>query len=269
MSEEKDILTKPEEKEKELKESAPDLAPCDAIYEAVEPKKAEKTESIEAKKYGMTDSHASVTKSEGMIMLCATLAVLLICNMGINIKLNKTNSLLLDNQEDLIYKLDILETKVTTLEETLVDVTDELTATIDAFNKKPINITIQNGEVSVTPDTENPEDTEVTEPIFDTRPFLGVGFLDVETPVENAPGLKVDVVYEYSPAEFAGMKVGDYILSINGVAIKTYEDLSNVMDNVKAEEVIKLNYLTVTENGIEQKSVDVTLTFRGNFDLED
>lgn len=267
MSEEKDILQKPIEKEKE---TAPipahdDCAPCDAHYEPVV-KESNKAATQEVKKaHGMTDGHSFVTKSEGMIMLCASLAVLLICNMGVNVKLNKLNQQLIENHEDTEYQIDILRTKVETLEQTLIEVTDDLENAVDTLNKKPINITISNGEATVTPE-ENPE---VTDPIFDTRPFLGVGFMDVETEVPNAPGLKVDVIYQYSPAEFAGMKVGDYIVAINGVNIKKYEDLNTVMEHCKAEDTIQLDYLTVTENGIEQKSASVTLTYRGNFDLED
>lgn len=262
MSDEKDVLKKPDE---EKKTETPDLAPCDAIYEPIEKECEKETDDVK-KPYGMTNGNSFVTKSEGMIMLCASLAVLLICNMGVNIKLNNLNQQLIDNHEDIEYKLDIAETKIETLEQTLIDLTDDLEQAIDTLNKKPINITISNGEATLTPDVE--QDGEVTEPIFDTRPFLGVGFNDIETVVPNAPGLKVDVVYEFSPAEFAGLKVGDYIVAINGVNIRKYEDLSTVMDNCKAEDVIQLDYLTVTENGIEQKTANVTLTFRGNFDLE-
>ena len=262
MSEEKDILQKPIDKEK-LEQ---DTAPCDAHYEPINQKKEEVCQfAHQEKKHGMTDSHSFVTKSEGMIMLCAALAVLLICNMGLNVKLNNLNQQLIDSHEDLEYKMDIMETKVETLEQTLIELTEDLNEAVDTLKNKPINITISNGETTVTPD----EETDVTEPIFDTRPFLGVGFYDTETETPNAAGLKVDVVYEYSPAEFAGMKVGDYIVAINGISIKKWEDLNTVMENCKAEDVIQLDYLTVTENGIEQKSVNVTLTFRGNFDLED
>ena len=138
MSDEKDVLKKPDE---EKKTETPDLAPCDAIYEPIEKECEKETDEVK-KPYGMTNGNSFVTKSEGMIMLCASLAVLLICNMGVNIKLNNLNQQLIDNHEDIEYKLDIAETKIETLEQTLIDLTDDLEPAIDTLNKKPINITI-------------------------------------------------------------------------------------------------------------------------------
>ena len=63
------------------------------------------------------------------------------------------------------------------------------------------------------------------------RPWVGIGLQDL-TPelitsfkLEEKEGALISQVYEASPAEKAGLKVGDIIIEIDGVKIKNSQDV--------------------------------------------
>lgn len=82
------------------------------------------------------------------------------------------------------------------------------------------------------------------------RPQIGISTRDVSETVSryyNIPmGAYVAAVEEGSTAEFAGIKVGDVIIGIQGEAITTSEELNEIKNQYKAGEEITL---TITRDG--------------------
>ena len=53
------------------------------------------------------------------------------------------------------------------------------------------------------------------------RPYLGVAMYDVINKKANITGVYIQSVEKNSPAEKAGLKIGDVIVEINGTAVET------------------------------------------------
>lgn len=92
------------------------------------------------------------------------------------------------------------------------------------------------------------------------RPQIGISTKDVSETVSryyNIPmGVYVVNVEEGSTAEFAGIKTGDVIIGIQGEAISTSEELSEIKNQYKAGDEITL---TITRNG---EDIEVTLVLQ-------
>ena len=97
---------------------------------------------------------------------------------------------------------------------------------------------------------------------------MGVAFPEDINSAQTQLGLKVNFVYQYSPAEFAGIKAGDIISSIDGQKVMTFEDLDAIISQRQAGDVLIIDLITVGESGIEYKTIEAVLTYRGNFDLD-
>ena len=205
-----------------------------------------------------------VTKTEALLM-----AIVLFLSILVGVSTIQYNGM--SNKDEIIaeiadLKLQIhdLKSEITILENKLDD------AEFDS--QKPIDITIDftqledaiNGENI----TEEPVEQPTEETVFDESAFLGIGFIDVDVAANNPLGLKIDHVYDASPAASVGMKAGDIIISINGNAIKTYEDLDAVMATMQANETIEIYLASSSDTGIDFITVNPTLTYKGNFDLD-
>jgi membrane-associated protease RseP (regulator of RpoE activity) len=227
-------------------------------------------ENASDKKGKLTDAAAPLTKVEGMIMFVVVLAITLVCSFGINYTNNKNSDELLTYVEDLEFRMSVLENKIDTLETSLVEITEDLNEAIDNLNKKPINIIINGDGQVVNPKPDDGFDAEdpTQDPNFDARPFLGVAFPEDINSAQTQLGLKVNFVYQYSPAEFAGIKAGDIISSIDGQKVMTFEDLDAIISQRQAGDVLIIDLITVGESGIEYKTIEAVLTYRGNFDLD-
>jgi membrane-associated protease RseP (regulator of RpoE activity) len=178
------------------------------------------------------------------------------------------------NTNDLIAQIEEMKLQITKLNTEIIQLEEDLSAHTNNSDDEQINISISlDGKDYVyNPDTDKWEEKDPpndlpNDPDFDTRPFLGVAFNEGNDGSDNPIGLKVDHVYQYSPAEFAGMKAGDIIMSINGTKINVWSDLEAVMATVKAEETIQVEIATIVNGAIEFKTVNATLTYRGNFDF--
>lgn len=228
------------------------------------------TEKANDKKGKLTDAAAPLTKVEGMIMFVVILAITLVCSFGINYTNNKNSDELLTYVEDLEFRMSVLENKIDTLETSLVEITEDLNEAIDNLNKKPINIIINGDGQVVNPQPDDGFDAEdpTQDPNFDSRPFLGVAFPEDINSAQTQLGLKVNFVYQYSPAEFAGIKAGDIISSIDGQKVMTFEDLDAIISQRQSGDVLIIDLITVGESGIEYKTIEAVLTYRGNFDLD-
>jgi len=79
------------------------------------------------------------------------------------------------------------------------------------------------------------------------RPIIGIGGRNVteqdsqnyEIPV----GIYVSEVSPYSSAERAGIKYGDVIIKINGISIKTIEELNQEKEKFKAGDTVSITYV--------------------------
>ena len=99
---------------------------------------------------------------------------------------------------------------------------------------------------------------------IDKTPFLGVGFNQKS---DSVLALKIDKIYDSSPAQFAGLKEGDIILAVDDEKVDSREKLSNIIAAHKAKDTIKITVATVEDGKIANKTVEAQLTYRGNFDL--
>ena len=110
------------------------------------------------------------------------------------------------------------------------------------------------------------------EAINNQTPSMGIAILDSETARDNgipeqllAGGLVVLYVYPNTPAEAIGLQgcskqggrffLGDQITAINGQKLRTFDDLTRLMQTFKAGQVIQLNVV----RGNQQTTVDLTL----------
>lgn len=94
------------------------------------------------------------------------------------------------------------------------------------------------------------------------RPYIGItGTTITESTIKANPTIKlVEGVYirtieEFSPAQKAGLKIGDIITKFNGETVKTMDEINNKKNNYKIGETIKL---TINREGVE-KEIELTL----------
>ena len=90
------------------------------------------------------------------------------------------------------------------------------------------------------------------------RPYLGITGRNLDEKTAKAhnlvEGIYVYSVEEYSTAEKAGIKIGDIIVSIDGTAVKTMDELNEQKNKHAIGETVKL---TVYRDG---KNIDVNVT---------
>ncbi len=90
--------------------------------------------------------------------------------------------------------------------------------------------------------------TVVVENDKEVRPFLGVFLKDTEHSNEDAEmvqkteGVKVDAVIPNTSAEKAGLKEGDRILKVNGMATNDMESLVAELKKLKVADKVKIQY---------------------------
>lgn len=78
------------------------------------------------------------------------------------------------------------------------------------------------------------------------RPAMGISVVSVETYQQaisygvNKYGVFIVDVLEDSAAEKAGLQVNDYIVSVDGVAIESYDDLSGILDSYAVGDTITI-----------------------------
>ena len=93
------------------------------------------------------------------------------------------------------------------------------------------------------------------------RPYLGIsyyGVTDAQTAAQlgvNSYGVYIVEVVKGGPAEKAGLKAGDRIVSIDGSEVGTQSDLGTLMQNYKAGDTMEI---TVARDG-QMQTVQVTL----------
>jgi serine protease Do len=78
---------------------------------------------------------------------------------------------------------------------------------------------------------------------FTKKPVKGSGFLGLATEARPEGGLKVTKVGKKSPAETAGLKVGDVILKLNDTPLAKREDLQNLLKEMAEGDEITLDLL--------------------------
>ena len=242
----------------------------------IEEPKMEKTEEtvveenpVKKEGTGMTDGNSFVTKVEGFIMFFVALFMLILCTLTLNSTFAKMSESQLEEIAKMQHEITELELQVSALEAELKNMKPESFDVNINVGEESVTMTYDTDENAMVPTDGNvivEDDAEAVKE-FDTRPFLGVAFSTEES--TNPFGLKIDYVYEYSPAEEAGLKAGDIIISINGMKINTFDELDSIISALAAGNEIKMEIATATENGIECIEKTAILSYRGNFDLED
>lgn len=87
------------------------------------------------------------------------------------------------------------------------------------------------------------------------KPEKGNGFIGLATEPGKKGGLKVTKVGSKSPAETAGIKVGDLIKICNGVALQSHEQLQEIIKELSAGDELTLE----TERAGKPKTVTLKL----------
>ena len=87
-----------------------------------------------------------------------------------------------------------------------------------------------------------------------SKPILNLGILikDVDSTIANkydlVEGIYVSSVDEFSPAEKAGMKIGDIIVKFDGKSVKTSKDLIAIKESKKAGDAVKIEVVRDKKN---------------------
>lgn len=95
----------------------------------------------------------------------------------------------------------------------------------------------------------------------DEKGYLGIGGNDTYdlTALGYPAGVYVAKVYEGSPAEAAGLYMGDVITKVEGQSVKTISELSAFLDYYKAGETVKLTVTRNVSGELEEMILDVVL----------
>jgi serine protease Do len=73
------------------------------------------------------------------------------------------------------------------------------------------------------------------------KPVKGSGFIGLATAARPKGGLKITKVGKNTPAETAGLKVGDVILKLNNTPLAKREDLQNLLKEMATDDEITLD----------------------------
>jgi serine protease Do len=94
----------------------------------------------------------------------------------------------------------------------------------------------------------------------ETRGYMGVALMTIQDvdEGEHDNGVYVQDVMEGTPAEAAGLKADDRLLSIDGVAVNDFESLNEAMRHTRPEQTVSI---TLERAGVEQ-TFSVTLDAR-------
>lgn len=91
------------------------------------------------------------------------------------------------------------------------------------------------------------------------RPYIGIDGIDIDESISkyyNLPiGLYVKYVADFSPAQKAGLQVGDVITSVDGTTIKTLNELNEIKFKHSIGDTMTLK---IVRNG-EEKEISITL----------
>lgn len=259
-----DVELDRQENNKQTKETAENVeTECSEDTEKKEKKKEnqeeQKTRENKKKRFCFSEPNIGITKMEGFLMFLILVITNLICSITISKTISTAGTDNSDTMNNLRQQIYSLEAKINDLELALSE--DELDLNID-LNGEELTLTYNSSTGSI---AENENAGEFSED-FDTKPFLGVGFDNVDG--ENGIGIKVTYVYDCSPAQFAGIKVGDIITGVNGQKISTYDNLTAIINELSAEDSLSIDIITVVDNKVEIQTIETTLTYRGNFNLE-
>ena len=95
------------------------------------------------------------------------------------------------------------------------------------------------------------------------RGYLGINPIDVTNDIYETYGMPVgvyiNIVYEDSPAEAAGLVKGNIITKFDGQTIKTREQLVSLLNYYSAGESVDLVAMVQSSNGYVEKTFHVTL----------
>lgn len=93
---------------------------------------------------------------------------------------------------------------------------------------------------------------------FAKKPVKGSGFLGLATESRSEGGLKITKVGKNSPAETAGLKVGDVILKLNDTPLSKREDMQNLLKEMAVGDEITLEM----DRGDNHETLTITLGAR-------
>lgn len=90
------------------------------------------------------------------------------------------------------------------------------------------------------------------------RPYIGISGVDIDEDLSrkyNLPiGIYIKSISTFSPAEKAGLKIGDVITKINGADVKTIEELNKIKNELQINDKITLTIVR------DANTLDATIT---------
>ncbi|MDE5697248.1 MAG: trypsin-like peptidase domain-containing protein [Lachnospiraceae bacterium] len=103
----------------------------------------------------------------------------------------------------------------------------------------------------------------------DKQGYLGINPIDVTNDIYETYGMPVgiyiNIVYENSPAEAAGLAKGNIITKFDGQTVRTKEQLTSLLTYYSAGETVELVAMVQSDNGYVEKTFQITLGTRDSF----
>ena len=90
---------------------------------------------------------------------------------------------------------------------------------------------------------------------FAQKPVKGNGFIGIKTEAHKDGGIEITILGEETPAEEAGLKEGDILLSANDAQLSKREDLQNLLKELSAGQEIVFE----VKRGEETQTITLTL----------
>ena len=101
------------------------------------------------------------------------------------------------------------------------------------------------------------------------KAYLGIVGYDIDEAFSmrtNVPkGVYIQQISKGSPAEDAGMKVGDVIVEFAGKKVSTMENIQNIMKNKRSGEKVEIKVMQAVNGTYKEKKYTVTFGSKSRF----
>ena len=165
--------------------------------------------------------------------------------------------MILDQQKQTLELLKIADQRYENLVASYGETVEALADGIDKLASNPV----VNPNVSATPEVETIVPSQEEE-----RAVLGVSIMQ-DGSENTAIGVRIYGIYEASPAQKAGLRAGDIIMSIDKISIDSYTTLSAILDGKVPGDKIMLQYARTENNTVYFHEAEIELVSSLNFDF--
>lgn len=150
-------------------------------------------------------------------------------------------------------------------EDALENASNDLQAVIDRLGDIILYSNTQRPAADV--NNEQPGvDVVIETPVEEEKAFLGITVLNDETSM-TLLGLRIADVYDSSPADYAGLRSGDIIMTVDDVSITSFDVLSTLIASKKPGDTIMMRYARTENNTVYFNDVEIELDSSLDYDL--